>query len=239
VVVLGGTDIGKSSFCRLLCSHIASLNQRAALLDTDLGQKMIGPPACVSLATCAADTLDLKRIRFVGEASAAANIPGVIASTARLARESSADRLVVNTSGLITGPASPSSARSSMRLIPSMSSRSHAETSWRGDPGGRRCKALMLEPGHAPPINGAQCCQLRGCDAGVGASESKHRGRHSLKRGQVSAAHPQEADSRTNPRRVIDRRRLATTSRLPASTRKKNAISASVSVSGIARALPR
>jgi polynucleotide 5'-hydroxyl-kinase GRC3/NOL9 len=107
VVVLGGTDMGKSSFCRLLCSHLASLNQRVALLDTDLGQKMIGPPTCVSLAACTAGTVELERIRFVGEASAAANIPGVIASTARLARESSAERLVVNTSGLITGPGIP------------------------------------------------------------------------------------------------------------------------------------
>jgi polynucleotide 5'-hydroxyl-kinase GRC3/NOL9 len=107
LVVLGGTDVGKSSFCRLLCGQLASLDQRVALLDTDLGQKMIGPPACVSLATYTGDSLDALRIRFVGEASAAANIPGVIAATARLAGASSADRLVVNTSGLITGPGIP------------------------------------------------------------------------------------------------------------------------------------
>ena len=107
VVVLGGTDMGKSSFCRLLCGHLATFDHRVAVLDTDLGQKMIGPPACVSVATYTADTLTLERIRFVGEASAASNIPGVIAATARLASGSSADRLVVNTSGLITGPGIP------------------------------------------------------------------------------------------------------------------------------------
>jgi polynucleotide 5'-hydroxyl-kinase GRC3/NOL9 len=107
MVVLGGTDVGKSSFCRLLCGRLASLHQRVALLDADLGQKVVGPPACVSLASCTADSVDLLRIRFVGEASAAANIPGVIAATARLAGSSSIDRLVVNTSGLITGPGIP------------------------------------------------------------------------------------------------------------------------------------
>ena len=107
VVVLGGTDVGKSSFCRLLCDLLASLGRRVALLDADLGQKMVGPPACVSLATFTSGALDLLAIRFVGEASAAANIPGVIAATARLAGSSSVDRLVVNTSGLITGPGIP------------------------------------------------------------------------------------------------------------------------------------
>ena len=107
VVVLGGTDMGKSNFCHLVCSQLASLGQHAALLDTDLGQKMIGPPACVTLATCTPDTLELERIRFLGEASAAANIPGVIAATARLAAEASADRMIVNTSGLIAGPGIP------------------------------------------------------------------------------------------------------------------------------------
>ncbi len=105
LVVLGGTDVGKSSFCRLLSSHLASEGQRVALLDADLGQKMIGPPACVSLARCtAAGSLDLQHIRFVGEVSAAANMAGTIAATARLAGASNADRLVVNTSGLVTGP---------------------------------------------------------------------------------------------------------------------------------------
>jgi polynucleotide 5'-hydroxyl-kinase GRC3/NOL9 len=108
VVVLGGMDVGKSSFCRLLCQHLARLGQSVALLDTDLGQKMIGPPACVTLARCTADgALQLERIRFVGEASPAANLTGTIAATARLACAAKADRLVVNTSGLITGPGVP------------------------------------------------------------------------------------------------------------------------------------
>jgi polynucleotide 5'-hydroxyl-kinase GRC3/NOL9 len=105
LVVLGGTDADKSSFCRLLCSHLASRSQPVALLDADLGQKMIGPPACVSLARCIADgSLELERIRFVGEVSAATNVAGTVAATDRLAGAAGAARLVVYTSGLIHGP---------------------------------------------------------------------------------------------------------------------------------------
>lgn len=105
LAVLGGTDVGKSSFCRLLCRHLANQGQRVALLDTDLGQKMIGPPACVTLArSTPGQALKLERIRFVGEVSPVANTAAVIAATSRLASAAATDRLVVNTSGLVTGP---------------------------------------------------------------------------------------------------------------------------------------
>lgn len=105
LVVLGGADAGKTSFCRLLCRHLVGLGQGVTLLDTDLGQKIVGPPACVTLARATADgPFDLERIRFVGEVNPALDIAGVIAATARLASAASTDRLVVNTSGLIGGP---------------------------------------------------------------------------------------------------------------------------------------
>lgn len=105
LVVLGGTDVGKSSFCCLLCGQLANQGQSVALLDADLGQKVIGPPACVSLARSTTDgSLELERIRFVGEVSRAVNMTAAVAATARLASASEANRLVVNTSGLVTGP---------------------------------------------------------------------------------------------------------------------------------------
>jgi polynucleotide 5'-hydroxyl-kinase GRC3/NOL9 len=105
LVVLGATDVGKSSFCRFLGGMLAQQGERVGLLDTDLGQKMIGPPACVTLGSWSADgDLQLDRIRFVGEASPAANMAGVIAASARLANAATCDRLIVNTSGLVHGP---------------------------------------------------------------------------------------------------------------------------------------
>jgi polynucleotide 5'-hydroxyl-kinase GRC3/NOL9 len=105
LIVLGRTDVGKSSFLRFLARALAARGQTVALLDTDLGQKMVGPPTCVALARCTDEgALQLERIRFVGETSPAANMVGVIAASARLAAMALADRLLVNTSGLIAGP---------------------------------------------------------------------------------------------------------------------------------------
>ena len=107
LIVLGGTDVGKSSFLRFLARVLVRRGQTVALLDTDLGQKMVGPPACVVLAHFTPDgELRTERICFVGETSPAANMAGIIAATARLAAAAAAcvDRLLVNTSGLVAGP---------------------------------------------------------------------------------------------------------------------------------------
>ena len=100
LIVLGGTDVGKSNFLRFLARVLGERGQTVALLDTDLGQKMVGPPACVVLARCTAEVeLQVERIRFVGETSPAANMSGVIAASARLAAAACVERVLVNTSG--------------------------------------------------------------------------------------------------------------------------------------------
>src|SRR4051812_13568510 len=43
VVVIGATDVGKSSFIRMAMASAAA-SAPAALLDCDPGQKMVGPP---------------------------------------------------------------------------------------------------------------------------------------------------------------------------------------------------
>jgi polynucleotide 5'-hydroxyl-kinase GRC3/NOL9 len=50
VLVLGAKDAGKSSFCRVLLRQAARAGRPAELLDADPGQKLVGPPACVTLA---------------------------------------------------------------------------------------------------------------------------------------------------------------------------------------------
>jgi len=105
LLVLGGTDVDKSSFLRFLARALVAREQTVALLDTDLGQKMVGPPTCVVLVHwTAAGGFRVERIRFVGETSPAANMVGVVAASARLAATACVDRLLVNTGGLIAGP---------------------------------------------------------------------------------------------------------------------------------------
>lgn len=105
LAVLGERDQGKSSFCRVLLERLAASGAGAWLLDADVGQKMVGPPACVTLAEQAASAgLKLRRIRFVGETNPALAMPATVAAAARLSRVEDEARLVVNTSGLVAGP---------------------------------------------------------------------------------------------------------------------------------------
>ncbi len=105
LVVLGGVDVGKSTFASHLLDGLSRRGRPATLLDADLGQKMIGPPACVTMGATEPDgALRLRRICFVGETNPVPVTAGVIAAVARLSSGDMADRMVVNTSGLITGP---------------------------------------------------------------------------------------------------------------------------------------
>jgi polynucleotide 5'-hydroxyl-kinase GRC3/NOL9 len=105
LVVLGARDRGKSSFCRVLSGALSSRGMQVGLLDTDLGQKLVGPLACVTLGRAAGDgCFSLDRFRFVGETNPAGSMAGVVASAARLAQAARCDRLIVNTSGLVSGP---------------------------------------------------------------------------------------------------------------------------------------
>jgi polynucleotide 5'-hydroxyl-kinase GRC3/NOL9 len=108
LAVLGERDQGKSTFCRVLLERLTPDGAGAWLLDADVGQKMIGPPACVTLAEAqASGALALRRIRFVGETNPALAMPATVAAAARLSRLDGAAleaRLVVNTSGLVAGP---------------------------------------------------------------------------------------------------------------------------------------
>ena len=108
LVVLGSADRGKSSFCHFLGDHLTSCGLTVGLLDTDLGQKMIGTPGCVTLGVWSErGELECRRMAFIGAFSPAASMPAVIAGSARLADAPGVDRLIVNTSGLVAGPGIP------------------------------------------------------------------------------------------------------------------------------------
>lgn len=92
-------DAGKSTFCHCL----ARTTVTPTLLDCDLGQKMIGPPGCVTLGRLdPTGALYLLRMHFVGQVHPVGNAASVVAGLARLARTTGVERLVVNSSGLIT-----------------------------------------------------------------------------------------------------------------------------------------
>jgi polynucleotide 5'-hydroxyl-kinase GRC3/NOL9 len=104
VVVLGATDRGKSTFCRFLVQRLTAAGIGGTLLDTDPGQKMLGPPACVTAGDFdAAGRSGPPALYFVGGTDPARRIGSIVAGAARLAY-AARERLLVNTTGLIDGP---------------------------------------------------------------------------------------------------------------------------------------
>lgn len=102
ILVLGPRDAGKSSFCRFLLSEAWSSGREAALLDTDPGQKMVGPPACVTLGRRDAKAaICLARIAFLGAVDPLRGWGPLLAGAARLADAVEKGLLVANTGGLL------------------------------------------------------------------------------------------------------------------------------------------
>lgn len=113
VVLIGGLDSGKSTLSRMLLRAALEAGRPSALLDGDVGQKSVGPPATVTLKHVRAATdIEAERlaeadaISFVGSTSPEGHLLPVVTGVARLhqrAREEGADFVVVDTSGLVTG----------------------------------------------------------------------------------------------------------------------------------------
>src|SRR4051812_11475586 len=103
VVVLGAADRGKSTFCRFLGQQLVDAGIGVSLLNADPGQKMLGPPACVTAGHFGGSgRFSRPMLYFVGGTDPARRIGSIIAGAARLAYAVS-DRLLVNTSGLVDG----------------------------------------------------------------------------------------------------------------------------------------
>jgi polynucleotide 5'-hydroxyl-kinase GRC3/NOL9 len=113
VLLVGGLDTGKTSLSRNVLTAAVEAGRPAALLDADVGQKTVGPPATVTLKMVRS-AADLEpgslavadEISFVGSTSAQGHLLPVVAGVARLhrrAKDEGADLVVVDTSGLVSG----------------------------------------------------------------------------------------------------------------------------------------
>jgi polynucleotide 5'-hydroxyl-kinase GRC3/NOL9 len=99
ILVIGSADAGKSTFCRFLRKQALQAGRRVALLDTDVGQKMVGPPACLTTAEPTRS-----RLLFVGTTNPILGWTRLIVGSRYLAGTVDADLLIANTSGLLAGP---------------------------------------------------------------------------------------------------------------------------------------
>lgn len=103
VMVIGGVDVGKSSFVTALLRQWEGAGERPMLLDADPGQKMVGPPGTVTLGVFDNGSPRLAALRFVGTTSA--GTIGALADAAGKLTGLAGDRpLTVNSSGFVRGP---------------------------------------------------------------------------------------------------------------------------------------
>lgn len=107
VLVLGGTDCGKSTYCGFLARRLVHAGFRVALVDADIGQKDIGPPATVSLAEVGAggdfSQAVLRETYFVGSLSPARHLLPLVVGTRRLVDVAPGDFVIIDTTGLVHG----------------------------------------------------------------------------------------------------------------------------------------
>ncbi len=107
VLVIGGTDVGKTTFCRWLAERLAAAGRDTWLIDADVGQSHIGPPATVGCARIAPRPARAEMAFFVGDVSpgrAMADCLGAFSAALRAVVQAGAEALVVDTTGWIAGP---------------------------------------------------------------------------------------------------------------------------------------
>lgn len=113
VLLIGAPDTGKTTFCCRAANAAIEAGRRVAIVDGDIGQSEIGPPACVSMAVPEAPFArmsDLPPVRsaFVGTISpryAAIEHLAAFCRTVYAARSMDVDLVLCDTTGYVQGPA--------------------------------------------------------------------------------------------------------------------------------------
>lgn len=111
VMVIGGMDSGKTSFCTFLVNEAVMNKWRTSVIDADLGQSDVGPPSTVGFNFVTEPVKDLFEIDaqdavFVGSTSPSGAINKVIEGLTQLKDkviEAGVDFLVINTDGWVEG----------------------------------------------------------------------------------------------------------------------------------------
>jgi polynucleotide 5'-hydroxyl-kinase GRC3/NOL9 len=110
-LLLGATDSGKTTLATWLARTLVGGGRKVAVLDGDIGQSTIGPPATVGLAFLSAGASDQDPVpaalRFVGAVSPAEQMLPLAVAIKRLADKAAAmgaEVILVDTTGLVLGP---------------------------------------------------------------------------------------------------------------------------------------
>ncbi|WP_041458815.1 Clp1/GlmU family protein [Ammonifex degensii] len=112
IVLVGGIDSGKTTFASYLVNRIIEAGLSCAVVDADVGQASIGPPAVISLGFPESPVERLSDIPmdsfyFVGAISPQGHLLPCVVGTRKMVEQAwkkrNPDRIVVDTTGLVRG----------------------------------------------------------------------------------------------------------------------------------------
>lgn len=107
VLVMGDVDRGKSTYCDFLSQHLLTAGFRVAVVDTDVGQKHIGPPATLTLGypAPAQPLADVRPVAwyFIGAVNPVGHLLPMVVGTRQLVDTARGAFVLMNTTGFIRG----------------------------------------------------------------------------------------------------------------------------------------
>jgi len=110
-ILLGATDTGKSTLARFLITQLCQRGLKVALVDADIGQSFLGPPATIGLSIFKSDpdwevVLSPPEIFFVGSTTPEGHFPIHLKGVKRMVDKAisyGAELTVVDTTGFVLG----------------------------------------------------------------------------------------------------------------------------------------
>lgn len=111
LIVIGGSDSGKSTFILYLTNSILSIGKRVGVLDLDIGQSNIGPPGTIGYGIPDREIENLdsilpKKMVFIGAISPKGNLLQIIVGARKLLdsmENENLDYILIDTTGLVDG----------------------------------------------------------------------------------------------------------------------------------------
>jgi polynucleotide 5'-hydroxyl-kinase GRC3/NOL9 len=124
-ILLGATDTGKSTLAKFLISHLCQKGLRVALVDADIGQSFLGPPATIGFSIFKSHPdweviLSTPEIFFVGSTTPEGHFPIHLKGVKKMVDKASAcgaEVILVDTTGFVSGEAGKELKRRKIDLI--------------------------------------------------------------------------------------------------------------------------
>ncbi|HQJ56382.1 MAG TPA: Clp1/GlmU family protein [Caldisericia bacterium] len=111
LIVIGGSDSGKSTFILYLANEIFKIGKSVGVLDLDIGQSNIGPPGTIGFGIVRENLNNLSEIEpdkmyFIGGVSPKGNLLQLVVGSFKLLKEMEKkflDYILIDTTGLVNG----------------------------------------------------------------------------------------------------------------------------------------